>query len=85
MLMDFQGKEWMTSPWLKKILKFTGLKCPQIEGFSWRGVTLPCLKKFLKITVQKHPNIDGFSREKMNDFTMVEENFEIISSKMPRD
>ena len=44
----------MTSPWLKKILKFAGLKRPQIEGFSWTRV---------------------------NDFTMVEENFEIHSSE----
>ena len=27
-LKDFQGQEWMTSPWLKKILKFTDQKCP---------------------------------------------------------
>ena len=31
------------------------------------------------------PQTEGFSRTRVKDFTMAEENFEIISSKMPPD
>ena len=49
-------------------------------------MTSPWMKKTLKLTSQlKCCQIEGFSWTRVNDFTMVEENFKIISSKMPPD
>ena len=76
----------MTSPWLKKSLKLTGLKCPQIERFSWTRVNdFSMVDEILKFTGLNCLQIEGFSRIRVNDLTMVEENFEIHRYEMAPD
>ena len=71
----------ITSPWLKKLLKFDVLKRSRLRWFYYfLIITSPWLKKILKFDVLKRSRLAYFTFF-LHYFILVEENFEIWRSK----
>ena len=71
------------SPWLKRFLKFYLPSCSKMARFrTFLNLFSPWLKKTLKFYLSSWSKMAWFCTFLDNIFTMVEENFEIVSFKL---